>query len=303
MKKEYIKQEKRIAAINIFAMQFIIEKNGVEEKIVKYDESEIIKEYLYKEKELIHFIKLYIDEMVITISNIEEIYPRETRPIQIPNPNDKISYYFDSFITQFSTMIELNQKDFLERYFRKIKDNNIFPSRNEYGLWWQIYMLRNRIVHYTEKRYSTSKENCICYQNFSSRCNIILIDEQENISMETTLIDIHKHEKIQAVIETSINSEDKQNPFDILFPNKSAKGKYRKRPIINVIAQDIWFDYASSGFDLINEIYNFLNNINEVFFNYYYENIENKKKLLDCKFLYIINNEEETITIKELYNQ
>lgn len=48
-------------------------------------------------------------------------------------------------------------------------------------------MLRNRVVHYTENRYISGKEECTCYYSFSSKCNMVSIDKNGNIIINSTL--------------------------------------------------------------------------------------------------------------------
>ena len=102
-----------------------------------------------------------------------------------------MTYYFDSFIAAFSTMIEPEQKEILEKYFDKVQIKNIYPSRNEIGLYWQINILRNRVLHFTGRRYDYSDSSCCCYENFSSEIKMIRIDSKGNINIPSTLIDIY----------------------------------------------------------------------------------------------------------------
>lgn len=101
-------------------------------------------------------------------------------------------------------------------------------------------MLRNRILHFTGKRYSYDNKYCSCYQDFSSQIKIIRIDEKGNINIPSTLLDIYKDENIKRAIDIAIKNK-RLNPFELLFPNKSAKGYSKKKPFILHISNDIFF--------------------------------------------------------------
>lgn len=69
-------------------------------------------------------------------------------------------------------------------------------------------MLRNRILHFTGKRYSYDNKYCSCYQDFSSQIKIIRIDEKGNINIPSTLLDIYKDENIKRAIDIAIKTND-----------------------------------------------------------------------------------------------
>lgn len=241
----------------------ICKQNGGQEEIVKFDENKIIEDYLFKEKEIIFYLNKYLDCFVAVI---QKIFPINKNTYLFIN-TDELTFYFDSLITFVSRIIESEQRIQLGVYFDEKKINSFYPNRNNVGLWWQIYMLRNRILHFDSNRYLNDVKHSACFYTFSSKCNNIYIDENCNIKMNTTLLDIYKDEHIKNIIIYSINN--RCNPFDLLFPNKSAKGKEKKYPYIKFISQDIWFDYVFSGLNLLNDIICFINNINECFNDYY----------------------------------
>lgn len=297
IRKSYINVDFKIEAIKIASLFLNLQKYNGKEQLVRYDEFQIIEDFLYKEKELIYFINNFIEQLNTLVTNIKF----ENKNVFIPNSNNTFTYYFDSLITQFSLMIESEQRLQIERYFKE-KDNLLFyPNRNEFGLWWEVFMLRNRIVHYTGNRYLDNKLECNCYYPFSSKCMGINITDNNNITINSTLIDIYKDGFIKAKIEESIKT--KTNPFDLLFPNKSAKGKNKNNPIINFINKDIWFDYATSGIRLLYEINSFLDDINNLFFKYILKQLDNKNEILNSNIVLLINDEEKTMSIKDLYKK
>ena len=76
--------------------------------------------------------------------------------------------------------------------------------------------------------------------------------KDNKISLLSTLIDIYKDVNIKKAIDISIKNHD-YNPFDLLFPYKSAKGKGKSEPMVLYISNDIYFDYVISGTKLIDE--------------------------------------------------
>ena len=295
IRDNYNKIEFKIQSILIASVNLNIEKYGNEEQVVRYDELRIIEEYLYKEKELVYFVFQFLTNIN---SSIIDIKPTDTN-IFFPPLNDKFTFYFDSMITQLYLLVESEQRIQLQHYFNKDKELKFYPNRNQFGLWWEVYMLRNRVVHYTENRYIAGKEECTCYYSFSSKCNMINIDKNGNIIINSTLIDIYKDKYIKEKIEEAIIK--KENPFDLLFPNKSATGHNKKYPVVNIIDSDIWFDYASSGIRLLNEACYFLNLLNDMYFNYIYNQLNNKEELMDSSVALLKGGKEIVIPIRDLY--
>ena len=52
---------------------------------------------------------------------------------------------------------------------------------------------------------------------------------------------------------------------------------------------------------LLNEIYDFLNSINNMFFDYIINQLNNTEKLINSNIILMINNKEVIKSIKELY--
>ncbi len=288
-KKEVNKFYNQIRALNCLITNRIVEENNGEEHLLRRDKKRVIDDYLNKEKELLFFLDNYLKEFQITIERL----PIAKENIYIPNFSENFVYYFDSMINQLSVLIEGHNS--LSCVFNE-KKLDFFPIKNELGLWWDCYMLRNRIDHFTQTRFLNSiDEECKCYEEFSSRCKIICILEKK-VYMKSTLLDFNKEKVVKQVIKKSIKTGD--NPFDLLFPNISAKGKYKKRPSIIHISNDIMFDYATSSPNLIDKINNFINSINKLFYDEICKELKDKSILDD----YIIgeNLSDKTI-IKDLF--
>ena len=245
------------------------------------------------------FLNLYLKVLKINKDNfmLNNVYISSNKLF------DEMTYYFDSIVASFSVLIEPEQKDLLQKYLSKDEIKKIYPNRKQFGLYWQIYMLRNRILHFTEQRYASDINMCSCYQNFSSKINVVNIDGAGNIHLLSTLLDIYKDNNIEKSINIAIKNRE-INPFDLLFPNKTAKGHSKNKPFILHISNDIFFDYATSAIHLLKEIENLLNSINQLFFNEFIkycidmEQIFNGKTIIcmdECEMEYCVKDVFETI--------
>lgn len=249
---------------------------------VKYDINDVWDKFVYLENKILFFIDKYLYTFIKGINVNKEIMNNCNTTISSNNILDESIYYFDSFITFFSTLIEPEQKHLLNNYLDSNIINNIFPNRNTIGLYWQIYMLRNRIVHFTSARYDNTTKECIRYYDFSSKIQFINIDNLNEIHVNSTLIDINKCEQARKAILIAIKNRN-INPFDLLFPNKSAKGYGKKNPFINYISNDIYFDYIDSGIKLIENIHNLLKILNKLFLDSFMPRDTESEKILNSK--------------------
>ncbi len=300
LKEEYIKSRFRIEALYFLITNYYIEETGGSEVLVRFDDISVIENYLYKQKEFIYFVFQFLSNISKSIPTSESLFQIK-EGMSFPPLNDVFPYYFDSLIIQFSSIIELNQKNQLEHYLNNGNSFHFYPDRNQFGLWWEIYMLRNRMVHFTESRYSEQSKICSCYETFSSKCNMIKIDNHNHIFFASTLIDIYKSEYIKSKIEEAILSKERINPFDLLFPLKSPKGYGKNQPIVLHLSDDIYFDYASSGVRLLNEINTFLNKINNILFAHIYSRLKNKKNITNVNIVLYIDGEKLTMKVDELF--
>ena len=210
-----------------------------------------------------------------------------------------LQYYFDSFISSFYTLIESEQENELCKYLNNKKIRGIFPNRKSIDLFWQVYMLRNRIIHFTEARYDNTEKECKRFYDFSSKITNIYIDNNGEIHIKSTLIDVNKNDEIQKAVKQSI--KDNSNPFDILFPNKKAKGYGKKNPFISYITNDIFFDYVDSSVDLINQIHSMLHSINLLFLECFMHKDNNKNETIKSRTRIVYNNKEIDYSIQEVF--
>lgn len=292
-------QQTNIMFIPLTNKMFI--ENGTEEVKVQYGIDHVINEFLYKENKTLFFIGQLLKCYMKILESQSEMFLKNS--ISFP-PNKyycELTYYFDSLVASFSTIIENDQKEILEKFFDKEKINSIFPTRNKIGLYWQINMLRNRILHYTSRRYEYANKHCSCYENFSSEIKIINIDKNGNISIPSTLIDIYSDKTIEGAINKSIK-DGTTNPFDNLFPNKRPKGYSKKKPFVYHISNNIFFDYTDSLLSLLNEIEDFFDKNNNVFIkelSSYYNDIDELNK---CKTTLIFEEKEILYSVGDVFN-
>lgn len=278
----------------------IIKETGEKEVKVKYGIENVIDEFLYKENKTIFLVNNFLKCYMKILNSSYDIFKK--KDICFPPNKDyqELAYYFDSFIASFATILEPEQKEILKKYIDETQIEKIYPTRNKIGLYWQINMLRNRILHFTERRYEYSNESCCCYENFSSEIKIIRIDSNGNISIPSTLIDIYSDKNIENAINKSI--KDRNNPFDILFPNKTPKGYSKKNPFVYHISNNIFFDYTFSLVNLLKEIEDFFDKINNIFLkklSSYYNNLEDLKQSKTCLLL---EDKEILYSISDVFN-
>lgn len=267
---------------------------------VRYDIKEVWEEFVYKENKVIFFIKKHLECMINSLEYYEQNI-KEDISFPIDENMEQAFYYFDSFIAFFSTLLEGEQREILYKYLNKNKIDDFFPTRKEIGLFWEIYMLRNRIIHFTKGRYNDDKAECVRFQDFSSKAKMIIIDSNENIRIESTLIDINKSNYIQEIIKKCINDK-KNNPFELLFPNTSAKGYGKNKPFLSVITNDIWFDYIFSGVSLIERIQTVLDNINNLFFEKILSGFDDITNILSTKTCVFREKEKIEYSVQDVFD-
>jgi len=271
-----------------------------EEVRVRYDIDNVWDEFVYKENKVLFFVRKYFEYMLSGLDPMETMM-KNSISFPINEIIEQALYYFDSFITAFSTILEGEQRELLCRYLNKNKINNFFPTRNEIGLFWEIYMLRNRIIHFTKGRYSDNKTECNRFEDFSSKVRMVIIDELENIHLTSTLIDINKSSYIQQIIKKCINDKDIK-PFDVLFPNISAKGHGKNKPFLSVITNDIWFDHINSAIFLIERIQEILDKINHLFFEELLFNCNDIENIFRTKTCIYIENDKFEYSVQDVFD-
>ena len=279
------KTYKQVSIMFIPLMHKILRTSNGEEEILHYDIEQVIDEFMDKEREIIFFIDKFLRKYLEILDKDSESFLKRGIQFLAYNYYNEMVFYFDAFIALFSSVLEHEQKEALRKFFDNEVDQ-IYPNRKDVGLYWEINVLRNRIVHYTDKRYDNNRKICGCFLNFSSKINVINVDEMGNISIPSTLIDVYGNQIVKNAVKLAI--ESRFNVFDILFPKKSPKGYSKKAPVMLYPSGDIFFDYAKSLIRLLNEVELFFNNINNMFikaFMSFYDNADELKKNKTSIFL------------------
>lgn len=288
------KLSKQINILNIIGFEKY--KNQTDEEVVRYDSNKLFDDFSFKISKIIFFLKKYLTLFNEIVSK-DELLKQNNISICPDKRYEELTFYFDAFIASVSVVFESEQKQILSKYLNAKAIEKIYPSRNQFGIWWQIYMLRNRILHTTETRYDRNTNKCSRYMEFSSKILMVQIKDNE-ISLLSTLIDIYKDVNIKKAIDISIKNRD-YNPFDLLFPHKSAKGKGKSEPTVLYISNDIYFDYVISGTKLIDEVLKILELINQEFLIEFSNYYSDKEKLYEIKTCY--GNFDDTYTINDVF--
>lgn len=188
-------------------------------------------------------------------------------------------FNFDSFILSISSIMEYEERDYLATQLKRVNIYDIYPNKGEIGLYLQVNIIRNRIIHHTGGRYINGKE-CSRFLDFSSSVKIIRV-QNGNISLKCTQIDVYKDEMKKAMPKArKIAKRAKKPVFDVLFPSKSGKGHGKKHPTMVIPDKDIYFDHADTGIKIVPQIQEFLRKLNQVFFEEFYRRSEKKEELL-----------------------
>ena len=276
-------------------------ESSIEDEVrCRYDINNVWDEFACLENKILFFIDKYINTFLKGININKDVMNNCNIIIPSNKVLDESIYYFDAFITFFSTLIESEQKKLLSKYLNSSIINNIFPNRNNIGLYWQIYMLRNRIVHFNNGRYDNTTKECIRYHGFSSKIQFINIDNFNEIHVNSTLIDINKCGQAQNAVRKAIENR-KDNPFNLLFPNRSAKGYGKKKPFINYISNDIYFDYIDSGIKLIEDIHDLLKRLNKLFLDMFILGDTESEKNLNLKTIITFNDKKIEYSVYEAF--
>ena len=276
---------------------------GVEYRAT-YDLPDLLEEYSWKTNKCHYFLGKYIDAMLQElafheehmegISDSDDVFIAKT-PIL-----DEAVYNFDAFVLSASALMEGESVGYMEAFLRKTPIVQYYPKREEIGLYWQLNLLRNRIVHHTGGRFDNG-EICQRFSDFSSRINGIRL-KNNHIQLECTQIDVYRSTEVQKEIIRILLTGDDSNVFDCLFPDKSGKGRGKKNPGILHPGVVLYFDHASSGVRFISEIQQFLLNMNDAFFVEFVHKIKNKASIPELGMVYFENGAEVKCQVKELFD-
>jgi len=276
---------------------------GVEHRAT-YDLPELLEEYSWKVNKCHYFLGKYIDGVLQELAfhknhmesmpNTENIFMGKTASL------DEAVYNFDAFVLAASTLLEGASIDYMATYLKKTPIAQYYPKKQEIGLYWQLNLLRNRIIHHTGGRYDNG-EICRRFFDFSSRINGIRLNNN-NIQLECTQIDVYRSPEVQREIVRVLSTGDESNVFDCLFPDKAGKGRGKKNPDMLYPGVVLYFEHASSGVRFISEIQQFILKMNEAFFVEFAHKIKNKTSILELSTMHYENGAEVKCQVKELFD-
>lgn len=276
---------------------------GVEYRAT-YDLPELLEEYSWKANKCHYFLGKYIDailqELAFHEKHMENIPVSDDISMGKTTILDEAVYHFDAFVLSASALMEGESAGYMEAFLRRMPIVQYYPKREEIGLYWQLNLLRNRIVHHTGGRFDNG-EICQRFFDFSSRINCIRLNNN-HIQLECTQIDVYRSPEVQKEITRILLTDDGSNVFDSLFPDKSGKGHGKKNPGVLYPGVVLYFDHASSGVRFISEIQQFLLNMNEAFFVEFAHKIKNKASIPELCMVYSENGVEVKCQVNELFD-
>lgn len=263
--------QKLIDEITRLDFEYILKQSGDgEEQRVQYDISEAWEEYIF----ILNGVLYRWDNCIQLLKNIIEDINKIVNPLQdgviiSGNQNcDKLSYEFENLIVSFPRLNEeptiTSISRTLSKSNKKLLENNCLKKNDKKGLYWQLNLIRNRFAHSTPGYYSTDTEYAQRYLAISSKILPISIKNNE-IILNTTLINLTKNEYIQSVIQDVIiykkygEEESKKNIMDLLFSTK-ARGKSKDKPYMTYISNLGNFDLNKDFLELSMQLFEYIEN-------------------------------------------
>ena len=289
---------KQMNALSIISIQYIIERNPIgEEYKCKYDLPDLWREYELKLKKCIYFLEHYCNELIKELDFHRD--PLQSNDISV-SPTihlEEAIFNFDAFVLSTATIMDYEERDYLIAQFKKARINDIYPNKEEIGLYWQLNLLRNRIIHHTGGRFMNTKE-CNRFLDFSSMVSIIRV-VHGSLLLVCTQIDACK-EAVKEVLPAAIQTGE--NVFDVLFPTKSGKGHGKTHPIMIMPNKDIYFDHADTGVNMISKIQDFVSKLNQAFFEEFCWKSGQKEYFLNLCVGFGYNDDHYQYQVKDVLN-
>lgn len=282
--------KKQLYGLQVLQFAYIREKYQIDQEYRStFDLQELLDDYSWKARKCHYFVYKYLvgvlKELNCHREHIESL--TETDYIFYPKSSilDEAVYNFDAFVLAACAIMEPASKDYMATHLRKKPVTSYYPKKKQIGLYWQMNLLRNRIVHHTGGRFENGSI-CQRYVDFSSRINGVEI-RNENIALRSTQIDVYRSKEVQKTIATILETGSDSNVFDCLFPEKTGKGHEKKNPGLLVCGETVYFDHATSGVRFVSEILQFLLNMNNAFFVELSHRLKNKAIILEiCTVIY-----------------
>ena len=306
--------EKQLNCIETVKNIRMFEKCQVgQEYLLTFDFSDVWDEYAWKVRKCTYFLKNYLKNMLEEIKRVEQSIEQMKKAMGSPKneQNDELfiavsqsvsvaCYNFDAFILATCSLMDQEEKEYVERYIKNTEIATFYPNKKEIGLYWQLNLLRNRIVHHTGGRFDNG-EVCSRFFDFSSRINGIR-EKNGHITMECTQIDVYRSKVVQMEILNIILTESRDNLFDRLFPDKKGKGHGKHSPVMIQPGVTLYFDHIDSGTRLIQEIQRFLTNMNLAFLREFIVAIKDKTKVEQLRVLESLDDLQSGYQLKDVFD-
>jgi len=297
--------QKQLGCLQSLQFVYTSEKFQVgQEYMLHFDLPELLEEYSWKVQKCAYFLSGYIDgikkELAFHQKFWDELPDHDNvlmgKTIQL----DEAMYNFDAFVLAASALLEPESKDYMAAYLRKAPVTSYYPKRNEIGLYWQLNLIRNRVVHHTGGRYDNG-EVCQRFFDFSSRVNGIRMNNG-NIELECTQLDVYRSQEVQLEIVMTLATGSDANVFDRLFPDKTGKGHGKRSPVMIRPGITLYFDHVSSGTRFVSEIQKFILNMNEAFFVEFSSKIKNKGIIPEVATIEFQEGKEVKHQVKDVFD-
>lgn len=291
----------RLELLGALKRKYTLEKYTVgQEYLCTYDIEELWEEYSVKLKKCLYFLEKYYTGMRNEI--LMHAKPLEGNDVWLcPSRNmEEAIFNFDAFILSACAVIDNEEKDYLSAYLKKTDIKPFYPDKREIDLYWQLNLLRNRIVHHTGGRYINS-EVCQRYFDFSSHVRMIQVSNG-HLFLECTQIDVHTSQRAREVIQKEIESNSRNNIFDELFPDRKAKGKNKKSPVMIMPNERIYFDHAYGGQWVAGAVQDFMYKITQAFFAEFYDIIKDKNSIPELGISFIDDGQNCQVRVRDLFD-
>ena len=292
----------QLELLSVIKSRYTFEKYSVgQEYLCTYDIEELWEEFSVKLRKCLYFLGKYCAGMRNEILLYAE--PLKSNDVGLcPSRNmEEAIFNFDAFILSACSVIDNEEKDYLAAYLKKTDVKPFYPNKREIGLYWQLNLLRNRIVHHTGGRYINS-EFCQRYFDFSSHVRMIRV-VNGHLYLECTQIDIHTSASVQEVIKKEIENDSKNNIFDELFPDKKAKGKNKKHPVMIMPNEKIYFDHVYGGQWVAGAVQDFMHKIIEAFFVEFHSLIKDRSSIPELGICIVENGKQCQVRVKDLFQR
>lgn len=280
--------------------KYTFEKYAVgQEYLCTYDIGELWDEYSVKLRKCLFFLEKYYAGMRNEILIHAEMLKRDDIGTCPSRNMEEAIFYFDAFILSACAVIDNEEKDYLAAYLKETDIKSFYPSKKEIGLYWQLNLLRNRIVHHTGGRYIDS-ETSQRYFDFSSHVRMIRV-VNGHLYLQCTQIDIHTSLTVREAIQRRIDGNERGNIFNELFPKGKAEGNGESAPVMIMPSEQIYFDHVYGGQWVAGTVQDFIYKMIQAFFSEFCGVIEDKNSIPELGICVEDNGAHIQVKVKDIF--